>query len=149
MKIGRRKYRRSRSRRSRRFWENRYVMIVAVIVVIVAAASFYIYQRVWVRNMIAEIERMQERNEDARQQMGLLKSKWVAASSIASIETAVAKAKLALEPTKPTQIMALRPSHELEPGRYAGVWRAIVKITEHIPFIKTNEAQANELFEGQ
>jgi hypothetical protein len=149
MSIRRRKYRRSRSARSRRFWKNRYVMIVAVIAVIVATASFYIYQRVWVRNMIAEIETMQKRNEDARLQMRLLKSKWVSASSIASIETAVAEHKLALEPTKPTQIMALRPPQELRQGRYAGLWRAIEKIANHMPLIKTNEAQAKELFEGQ
>ncbi len=149
MKIGRRKYRRSRSARSRRFWHNRYVGIVAVIAVIVAASSFYIYQRVWVRNMIAEIETMQQRNEDARMQMGVLKGEWVSASSIASIETAVAERKLALEPTKPTQIMALRPPQEWQPGRYDGLWRAIVKLAEHMPLITTNEAKADELFEVQ
>lgn len=149
MKIGRRKYRRSRSAHRRRFWQNRYVLIVAVIAVIVSAASFYIYQRVWVRNMIAEIEAMQQRNEDARLQLGILKKEWVSASSISSIETAVADRKLALEPTKPTQIMALRPPQEWQPGRYEGLWRAIVKLADHMPLIKTNEAQAEELFEGQ
>ncbi len=149
MKLGRRKYRRSRSARARRFWENRYVIIVAVIVVIVAAASFYIYQRVWVRNMIAEIEAMQQRNEDARLQKGLLKSEWVSVSSIASIETAVAERKLALEPTKPSQIMALRPPQEWHQGRYVGLWRALEKIATHVPLIKTNEAEAKELFEEQ
>jgi cell division protein FtsL len=149
MRIGRRKYRRSRLARRRRVPENRYVIIVAVILIIVATASFYIYQRVWVRNMIAEIEVMQQRNEDARQQMGLLRSQWVASSSIASIETAVAERKLALEPTRPTQIMALVPPQEWQPGRYAGLWRALVKIVEHVPVVRTNEAEAKQIFEGQ
>jgi len=149
MKIGRRKYRRSRTTRSPRFWENRYVVIVGVIVVIVAASSFYIYQRVWVRNLISQIEAMEQRNEEARMQMGLLKSDWVSASSIAGIETAVAERKLAMEPTKPTQIMALRPPQIWRQGRYAGLWRALGKIAEHVPLIKTNEAQAGELFQGQ
>lgn len=149
MKIGRRKYRRSRAVRSRRFWENRYVIIVAGILVIVATASFYIYQRVWVRNMIAQIEVMQQRNEAARQQMGMLKSEWVAASSIASVEMTIAKRRLALEPTKPTQIMALVPPQEWHRNRYAGLWRALEKIAEHMPFVRTNEAEAKELFEDQ
>lgn len=147
MNIGRRKYRRSRRTRSRRFWENRYVIIVAGILVVVATASFYIYQRVWVRNMIVQIEVMQQRNEDARQQMGILKSEWVAASSITSIETTVAEHRLALKPTNPTQIMALVPPREWHRSRYAGLWRALEKLAQNMPFMRTNEAEAKELFD--
>ena len=49
-------------------------LVLCPFVVIVAASSFYIYQRVWVRNLITQIEEMEQRNEEARMQMGLLKS---------------------------------------------------------------------------
>lgn len=140
-------YRRRKAGRLHRWWSNRYLRLGAIIMIIIAATSFYIYQRVWVRNLITEVENLQERNEHARQQMAVLRSQWMSATSIASIETAIAERKLALEPTKPAQNMVLRPPQEWNDGRYAGLMKALDKFIDHMPLIRSSEADAHELFQ--
>jgi len=117
--------------------------------IIIVATSFYIYQRVWVRNLITEVENLQERNEHARQLTAVLRSRWMSATSIASIESAISDRKLALEPTKPTQNMTLRSPREWDGGRYAGLMRALDKLVDHVPLIHSNKADASELFQEE
>ncbi len=145
----RRSYRRRQTGRMERWWSNRYLQLGAVIMIIIGATSFYIYQRVWVRNLVSEVEDLQRRNETAMQQTAMLRSRWMSATSIASVEKAIAERKLALEPTKPTQNMALRPPQEWDDRRYAGLIRALDKIFEHVPLIQSNKADAHELFQTE
>jgi cell division protein FtsL len=133
----------------RRWKRDPYVRIGGAILIIIVAASFYIYQRVWVRSLIAETEQLQKRNEQIRQQTSLLRSEWMSATSIASLETTIAEKGLALEPTKPTQNMALRPRPEWEGGRYEGLLKALEKLAGHVPLVRSNEAEASQLFQDE
>jgi hypothetical protein len=132
-----------------RFWRNRYIRMVWMILVIVTVASFYIYQRVWVRRLVGEIELLQEENGQARQSLADLKSDWMTASSIANVEAMVGTLNLGLEPTKPLQNYTLRPRPDRWQSRYSGLLKAFEKLKGNIPLVSSNEADARELFDGE
>jgi cell division protein FtsL len=144
-----RRHHHNRSIRPSRIGENRYLRIVGVIVVIVVVASFYIYQRVWVRNLVDEIGQLQQRNDQARENLAMVRSEWMAASSIANVETLVGEMKLGLKPTRPSQNFTLSPDREQNLNRYTGLVRAFEKLTNNIPLVSSNEADAGELFEDK
>lgn len=143
----RRRYPKRRPMMPKSFWRNRYLRITAVSLIIVGAASFYVYQRVWVRNLVAEIENLEKQNETAKENLSTIKSEWVAASSIAQIESEIGDLRLGLEPTKPVQNFTLRPKSGWEQSRYAGLIRALDKLHKNIPLVTSNEADAGELFD--
>jgi cell division protein FtsL len=145
----RRRYKQRRPAMQKSFWRNRYIHIAAVSLIIVGVASFYVYQRVWVRNLVAEIENLEKQNEEAKQHLSTIKSEWVAASSIARIESAVGTLRLGLEPTKPVQNFTLRPKSDWEQSRYAGLMKALDKLQKNIPLVTSNEADAGELFDTE
>jgi len=142
-----RHYRPGRIRRSARIFQNRYVRILGLIVIVVTVASFYIYQRVWVRNLVEEVEKLQDRNQRAGDYLATVESDWMAASSIANIETKIGELRLAMEPTRPSQNFTLRPLAEQEYDRYAGLIKAFEKLKGNIPLVSSNEADASELFD--
>lgn len=141
-------YRSGPVRRSARVFQNRHIRIVGIIVMVVAVASFYIYQRVWVRNLVEEIERLQDRNQRAGEDMAAVKSEWMAASSIANIETRIGELRLHLTPTRPSQNFILRPLGGQESNRYSGLMKAFEKLKGSIPLV-SNEADASELFDEE
>ena len=144
-----RKYRSGRIGRSVRILQNPYIRIVGAIVVVVAVASFYIYQRVWVRNLVEEIDGLQNRNIRIGENLASIKSEWMAASSIANIEARIGEFRLALEPARPSQNFTLRPPAGGESDRYAGLIKAFEKLKGSIPLVSSNEADAGELFEEE
>jgi len=144
-----RRYKSSRLNRALRIFENRHIRIVGLIVVIATVASFYIYQRVWVRNLVDEVKELQDRNQRTGEYLAGLKSEWVSASSMANIETKIADLRLALVPTRPAQNFSLDPLAGQEPDRYAGLIKAFEKLKGSIPLVSSNEADASELFEEQ
>ena len=131
------------------FWRNRYIRITALSLIIVGAASFYVYQRVWVRNLVAEIESLEKQNETAQEHLSTIKSEWVAASSIVQIESSIGSLRLGLQPTKPVQNFTLRPKSDWERSRYAGLVKALDKLQKNIPLVTSNEADAGELFDTE
>jgi hypothetical protein len=120
---------------------------VSILLVVVAIASFYVYQRVWVRNLVTEIGELELQNERAGERLETIKSDWMAASSISNIEAAVRDYRLGLEPTRPSQNFTLRPYQNGDQGRYAGLIRAIEKLQKNIPLVSPNEVDAGELFD--
>jgi hypothetical protein len=112
-------------------------------------ASFYIYQRVWVRNLITEVEALGKKNEIAQKRLAILKSEWMLASSISKIEATVDSLHLGLKPTSPSQNLALRPQSGWRNSRYAGLIEALKKLKGGIPLVSPNEADAKELFEAE
>ena len=148
------------TRRTRSYWRrshtrkkslarNRYLRIMGVALSVILISSFYIYQRVWVRNLVSDIERLEQRNELAQEKLDALKSEWMNASSIAAIDNAIQERKLALEPTKPMQNLALQSLEPEDAGRFAGLVKALEKLKSNIPVVKSNDAQAKELFKSQ
>jgi hypothetical protein len=122
---------------------------VGIIVILVTVASFYIYQRVWVRNLVAENKMMEARNDRTREHLAALKSEWMKATSISNLEILVAKLDLELEPTSPSQNFTLRPDGGRERSRYAGLVKALEKLKGSIPIVSPNEADAGVLFKGK
>jgi hypothetical protein len=144
-----RQYRRRKPKLALRIRQNRYFRIVSIIVIIVAVASFYIYQRVWVRNLVAENKLLEARNGRTLEHLAALKSDWMAASSISNVEILVAELHLQLEPTSPTQNFTLRPDESCRRSRYAGLVKALEKLKGNIPLVSPNEADAGVLFKGK
>lgn len=147
--VGVRTLRRQYGTYPQRVWKNRYLRIVGLIMVITLIASFYIYQRVWVRRLVAEVEDIRDRTEEARLHLTTLKAEWVSASSIAGIEAAVDSLRLGLRPTIPAQNYVIRPQSDWEKGRYAGLIRALEKLRGNIPLVAPSEAEANQLFDNE
>jgi len=140
-------YLRPRKTRGASWWRNRYVRIVTFILVVTGIASLYIYQRVWVRDLVTGNDLLQERNDRTRFHLARLKSEWTLASSMAGVEAAIVEMNLALEPTRPYQNLVLQPPpRESNPDRYAGLMKALDKLRGHFPLVKTTEAQAGQLF---
>jgi cell division protein FtsL len=135
--------------RSGRFPGDRYLQVVTLILIIIAVASFYIYQRVWVRSLVEEIDQLRELNKTTEEKTAILRVEWMAASSIANTESAAEGMNLGLAPTRPSQNFVIQPEVEWEKDRYAGLAKAWEKLRGSIPLVKTNEAQAGQLFQGQ
>jgi len=134
----------------KRLFRDRYVGIIVFILVVVLISSFYIYQRVWVRDLISKISQAETRNDTARQKLSDLKSEWVTASSIVNVEANIQRNQLGLIPTKPMQNLALQLMIEKEnPGRYAGLMKAMEKLKNNLPMVQTNQAEAQQLFEAK
>jgi hypothetical protein len=129
---------------------NRYLRVVAAIVIIVIASSFYVYQRVLVRRLIAENELIDKQTVQARLSLAGLERAWSHASSLASVETALDSLDINLRPTAPAQNLALpadlQPLDtirlEEETGRYAGLVKALDKLKSHVPVVTPAEAEA-------
>lgn len=144
-----RNYRKRRSTGPVQYWGNQYIRIVGIILIIVTVASFYIYQRVWVRGLVDDIEQLEQQNDRAKEFLTDIKSDWMAASTITNIETRMGELRLGLKPTKPSQNYTLRPRQDQERSRYAGLMKAFEKLKGNIPLVSSNEADAGELFDGE
>lgn len=138
-----------RRRKKTELLRNRYLQIAAVFGLVIMISSFYIYQRVWVRNLISEIEDIEKQTETARLASANLKSKWMAASSMTAIEERIEKRKLGLGPTRPTQNLTLRPGEKADQSRYAGLLKALDKLKTNFPLVSSNDAEAGQLFETE
>jgi len=141
-----RSHRRRRPKTRQRLWNNIYIRIVGFLVIIVTIASFYIYQRVWVRNTLEEIEQLRDRNEKAREQVVALKSDWMAASSLANVEHLIEDFRLKMVPTTPARNFTLTPRWPRGQNRFAGLIKAFEKLKGNIPLVSPSEADASELF---
>lgn len=126
-----------------------YPKIALVFLGIIVMASFYVYQRVWVRNLILEVEQLEEQNETAAMELHQIRQDWMAASSIANMEARIKDFRLRMRPTLPDQNLALEVLSDNDLGRYAGLMKALEKIKTHIPVVSPNEAGAKELFEDK
>jgi len=133
----------------KRFLKDRYLSILGVIILVTAISSFYIYQRIWARNLMTEIDTLQSQTDLAREHLSGLESRWMAASSIAGIEERLEDRKLSLRPTQPAQHLALYPERLLDHSRYAGLLQALDKLKSNMPLLSPNEAEAQQLFEDQ
>ena len=145
----RRTYRRRTSKTPRLLPEKGYVRIIVISLIVVTLASFYIYQRIWVRQLDATNRQLQERNEVARDHLMSLKDAWVSQSTLAAVEESLSRWQLKLRPTLPPQNLTLTPGSSMTTGRYAELVRALEKLKENMPLIGTTEAEANQLFESQ
>lgn len=125
------------------------MQIFTVTLILIGVASFYIYQRVWVRNLVMEVERLEEKNQEAREFMALMQSDWQAAISLAELEVKIDRWKLALRPTVPTQNLAMSLQPGTAGGRFGGLVQAFDKLKSHLPFVSLNETEAEELFEDK
>ena len=128
---------------------NYYLRVVVVITAIILLASFYVYQRVWVRNLVSEIESLEEQNEAGTKELLQLRQQWMAAASIASVEQRIKDLQLGLRPTLPDQNLVLRVLDDNNSGRYSGIVKALEKIKTHIPVVAPSNADAEELFEDK
>lgn len=131
------------------FLANRYLRLVLLMMIVILVASFYVYQRVWVRNLITEIEELEEQNETAGRHLNSLKAEWAAASSIAGIEESIESMQLGLKPTKPSQNLMVQPPADIDGGRYAGMLKALEKLKGSIPIVAPSEAEAQRLFKAE
>ena len=143
-----RTYRRKRSRKEK-LLGNPYLRLGALTVLVIIISSFYIYQRVWVRSLISEVEDLQAQNESAGLLCSQLESQWMTATSISAIETRIKADKLGLRPTTPTQNLVLEPNAGYDRGRYAGLLNALDKLKSNIPLVTSSEAEAGQLFESE
>ena len=112
-------------------------------------ASFYVYQRVWVRNLVAEIELLEIRNDEVSLEMGKVQRDWVAASSITNLEQRIKDMKLQLRPTLPDQNLLVEAMDDNYTGRFEGIVKALGKLKSNIPVVAPSEADAEELFEDK
>ncbi|MCK5125779.1 MAG: hypothetical protein KAR42_05950 [candidate division Zixibacteria bacterium] len=142
-------YRKRSKKKQFKLPSGKYLRIVLFSLIIVGFSSCYIYLRVWVRALDDEIDLLRDRNEIAERYVSSLKNKWALASSIGAVDVSVIDMKLGLRPTVPTQNLVLRPELNLDENRYTGLLEAFGKIKGNIPIISANEAEANQLFEGQ
>jgi cell division protein FtsL len=124
-----------------------YLRIALMLMAVIIVASFYVYQRVWVRNLVTEIEELEEQNDKATLRLNRLREKWMAASSITSIEEKIKELGSRLRPTLPDQNLVVRPLEDGHVGRYSGLLKALRKIKTHMPVVGPNEADAEQLFE--
>jgi len=131
------------------FLGNRYLRLVLLMMIIILVASFYVYQRVWVRNLVTEIEELEEQNETAEHHLSNLKVEWAAASSIAGIEESIESMRLGLKPTRPSQNLVVQPPADMGGGRYAGMLKALEKLKGSIPIVAPSEAEAQRLFRAE
>lgn len=124
---------------------------MGAIVVIIFVSSFYIYQRVWVRRLISQNDRIQRQTEQARLNLAGLERQWAQASSLTSVEAALEAQDLPLRPTAPSQNLILQPptgpdstAPAADPGKYAGLVKALDKLKSHLPVVTDNEANAED-----
>lgn len=145
------------SRRPKRSGVLRYgfFRLITVTLVVIVISSFYIYERVWVRNLIAENEKIERRNDITRKRLADVEAAWMTASSLASIEVAIQERQLGLEPTKPSQnvtiqeVLAVRPVSPQPTGPYTGLGRAWNKLKRNVPVVEPAQVEAQPLFEGK
>lgn len=129
-----------------------FLRLIGITLLAILISSFYIYQRVWVRTMVATNEKLEKRNDVTRQRLAQLEAAWMTASSLGSIETAILDGELLLEPTKPSQnfvvqvVLPAAPVSEKPEGPYAGLSKALGKIKQNMPMVESVEAEAEPLF---
>ncbi len=126
-----------------------YLRIVLLSLVIVAFSSCYIYLRVWVRDLDDEIKVLRDKNEHAERYLASLKTEWATASSLTGLEQSLDEFKITMRPTVPTQNLVIRPELREDDSRYAGLFKALDKLTGNIPVVSSSEVEANQLFEGK
>ena len=126
-----------------------YLRIVGLSLIVVCLSSCYIYLRVWFRDLDGEISTLRERNENAERYLATLKTDWISASSIANMEQSISDMKLGLAPTIPAQNLVIKPDIRLDDSRYTGLFKALDKITDHLPIVSSSEAEAKQLFEDK
>lgn len=126
---------------------NALARIIISALILISLASFYIYQRVWVRRLDSEISLLRDRNERVERRLAELKKELAGATSITGLEKNIAEMKLGLCPSTPAQNIAVRMM-ALDSDRYTGLFKALDKLKEGIPLITPNEAEANQLFEA-
>lgn len=138
------------------YLRNRYVRTVMMIMLVILVSSFYVYQRVWVRRLVQENETIQKQTEQARLYLGRMQEDWARASSLACIESALQTLNLDLKPTLPAQNLSLpleiAPDTSkivADPGRYAGLLKAMDKLKSHLPMVTPTEAEAKGISEGK
>jgi cell division protein FtsL len=143
----------------RRLIRERYLRIFGVIILIIAVSSVYIYQRVWVRNLVVDIGKIEKRNEAAQDHLAKLEAEWLTASSIAKVEEFIEVNQLHLGPTKPAQNLALEApplpdtlmvaGRNADQSRFAGLTTAMDKLKSNLPAVevKPNQLEAGQLFE--
>ncbi|NMC44497.1 MAG: hypothetical protein GYA46_11315 [candidate division Zixibacteria bacterium] len=129
-----------------------FLRLIGITLLAILISSFYIYQRVWVRTMVAYNEKLEKRNDVTRQRLAQLEAAWMTASSLGSIETAILDGGLGLEPTKPSQnfvvqaVLPVVPSPEKPDGPYTGLATALGKLKQNMPIVESAEAEAEPLF---
>jgi hypothetical protein len=138
------------------FWRDRYFRIVATILAVTLISSFYVYQRVWVRRLVNENELILKQTENARLYLARLQEDWARASSLTNIEMSLQSLQLDLKPTLPAQNVSLpldlTPDSikvNTDPGKYAGIVKALDKVKNHIPLIESNDAEAKGIPQGK
>ncbi len=125
----------------------RIVPIVVGAAILMGLASFYIYQRVWVRSLISDIDQLRDTNQSARLVASDLRARWMSASSLKTIEEILVASKMDLRPTPPVRNLSLKPDMTVtSSSRFAGLSRAMEKIRKSVPLISTNDADAGEIF---
>lgn len=134
-------------RRRRRTSGSRVLPIVVGAVILMGLSSFYIYQRVWVRSLITEIDQLKATNQTAHLVSSDLRAKWMSASSLKTIEEILLASKTNMRPTPPARNLSLKPDMTTtSSGRFAGLSRAMEKIRKSVPLLSTNDAEAGEIF---
>jgi cell division protein FtsL len=123
---------------------SRYIRLLALLAVVIVVCSFYIYQRVWVRDLLDEVKTLEDQNEMLLRETADLESSWARASSLRSIENLIADRQLGLTPAEPSQYLALVPLQEV-PGRFDGFRAALRKLRDNLPIVSSSRAEA---FEG-
>lgn len=130
-----------------------FLRLIGITLLVIMVSSFYIYQRVWVRTMVAYNEKLEKRNDLTRQRLAQLEAAWMTASSLGSVETAIMDGQLGLEPTKPSQnftvqaVLPAPPVPEAPDGPYAGLAKALGKLKQNMPMVEPAQAEAQPLFE--
>jgi hypothetical protein len=129
--------------------------LIGITLLVIVVSSFYIYQRVWVRTLVAYNEKLEKRNEVTRQRLAQLEAAWMTASSLGSMEAAITYDELGLEPTKPSQnfIVQWAPPSPTVPekpdGPYAGLAKAWSKLKQNMPVVEPAQVEAQPLFESK
>jgi hypothetical protein len=149
MKKIRRSYKRRNRTRQKNVPANKFARIILFSLIIVIIASFYIYQRVWVRKLDSENKELKKRNLLAEQYLNDLRKEWVEISTMKNVEELVAEFKLDLRPTSPAQNFVIYPDQIVEDKEYAGLERALKKLKDGLPKIAPSEAEAKQLIDKE
>lgn len=130
-----------------------FLRLIGITLLVIVVSSFYIYQRVWVRTLVAYNEKLEKRNDVTRQRLAQLEAAWMTASSLGSVEAAIMYDELGLEPTKPSQNFTVQlvppapPVPEEPQGPYAGLAKAWGKLRQNMPMVEPAQVEAQPLFE--
>jgi cell division protein FtsL len=121
---------------------NLYLIAGAILIV----SCFHIWQRVKVLDQVQEVALLKKSNKQLLDDLKKVNSDLANLSMASRIKT-FAKDSLRMIPIDPSNLYTLVPSgvESESPDEFASMFSAIKRVTDYLPVIEGNNANANEL----